>query len=236
MDRQSPASLLLSRLQIAATVSVALLVASVTARADDDGNNNCRNLPSQSALRTALVDDTDDELIDQLQEELDDLREEEKPELADSIEVTDDARRTAAEVLNLLSARQVAAYLANHADEIPEPLERILQALDTVRDLNPKEWKQLRDEVSEEVGRGVAGVDADKASRVGDQVIQLLIQARALKDEEFKTERAELEKMARDIVGNIRPLDVLRNFLVQDLAELLSNPRLTAAIDGRLKK
>jgi len=42
-------------LQIAATVSVALLVASVTARADDDGNNNCRNLPSQSALRTALI-------------------------------------------------------------------------------------------------------------------------------------------------------------------------------------
>jgi uncharacterized protein GlcG (DUF336 family) len=42
-------------LQIAATLSVALLVASVTARADDDGNNNCRNLPSQSALRTALI-------------------------------------------------------------------------------------------------------------------------------------------------------------------------------------
>ncbi len=60
--------------------------------------------------------------------------------------------------------------------------------------------------------------------------------ARALKDEEFKAERPELEKMAGEIVGNLSPLDVLRHVLAQDLAELLSNPRLVAAIDARLKK
>ena len=42
-------------LQYAATLSVALILTGVTARADDDGNNNCRNLPSQSALKAALI-------------------------------------------------------------------------------------------------------------------------------------------------------------------------------------
>jgi hypothetical protein len=64
----------------------------------------------------------------------------------------------------------------------------------------------------------------------------LLIQVRALTEEEFKAQRPELEKMARAIVGDLSPLDVLRHALVQDLAELLSNPRLAAAIDARLKK
>jgi uncharacterized protein GlcG (DUF336 family) len=42
-------------LQYAATSTVALILTCVTARADDDGNNNCKNLPSQSALKAALV-------------------------------------------------------------------------------------------------------------------------------------------------------------------------------------
>jgi hypothetical protein len=126
--------------------------------------------------------------------------------------------------------------LASHADEIPEPVECLLEALGKVRDVDPKEWKHLRETISEEVGRGVAGLDVEKASQVGDKVIQLLIHSRALKAEEFKSERPELEKAARAIVGNLSPLDVLRHALVQDLAELLSNPRLVAAVDARLKK
>ena len=59
---------------------------------------------------------------------------------------------------------------------------------------------------------------------------------RALKDDEFKKERPELEKTARQIVGEVGPLDVLRHAVERSLADLLSNPRLAAAIDARLKK
>jgi hypothetical protein len=186
-----------------------------------------------TALREALVEDDDDDLIDQLQEEIDGLRDNEAPELDADFEVTDAARSYASKLLRLLSARQIACYLAAHAEEIPEPLERLLEALEKVRALDAKEWKELRAAVSAEVGQGVAGLDGDKAAQVSDQVVQLLIQARALKDDEFKEQRPELEKMAREIVGNLSPLDVLRNVLVQELAEILSNPRLPAAIDAR---
>jgi hypothetical protein len=188
------------------------------------------------ALRDALVDDTDDDLIDELQEQLDDLREKEKLEFDDGIDVTDEARQRVPELLGTLSPRQIAHFLAAHADDVPEPLEWILAALDKVRDLNAKEWKALREAISEDVGRAVAGLDAEKASQVSDKVIQLLIQVRALKDDAFKAQRPDLEKMAREIVGPLGPLDVLRNVLAQELAELLSNPRLSAAIDARLKK
>lgn len=186
-------------------------------------------------LRDALVEE-DDELVDQLQLELDDLIEKEKPDLDDGFEVTNGARTRATELFRLLSPRQVAYYLANHVDTIPEPLEWILQALEQVRDLDAQKWKELREAIPDEVSRGVAGLDADKASQVTDRVVQLLIQARALKDEEFKAERPELEKMAREIVGDLSPFDVLRQVIVQDLAELLSNPRLEAAVAARLKK
>jgi uncharacterized protein GlcG (DUF336 family) len=43
-------------LQLAATLSAALILTGGAARADDDDhNNNCRNLPSQSELRAALI-------------------------------------------------------------------------------------------------------------------------------------------------------------------------------------
>jgi hypothetical protein len=187
-------------------------------------------------LRSALVKADDEERIAKLFERLEDLRDAENPELDDAVELTDAARRRAPEVLGWLNARQVATHLAGYGDEFPDPLERILAALNKVRGLKDEQWKQLRDEVSEEVARLVAGLDTEKAGHVSDRVVQLLIQVRALKDDEFKKERPELEKTARQIVGEVGPLDVLRHAVERSLADLLSNPRLAAAIDARLKK
>jgi hypothetical protein len=167
---------------------------------------------------------------------LDTLRHAENPEIDDGVEITDAAGERAKEVFKRLSARQVASYLVSAIDEIADPLEEILGALEKVRGLEEKEWKQLREEVSEEVGRLVAGLDAEKAGRIGDRVVQLLIQARALTDEEFKTERMDLEKEARQIVGEIGPLEVLGHTVEQALAELLSNPRLQTALDAVVTK
>ena len=164
------------------------------------------------------------------------MRRAETPEIDDGIEITDAARRRAPEVLAALTARQVATHIAAYGDQFPDPLERLLEALGKVRGLKEAEWKELRDDVSDEVGRLVAGLDIDKAGEISDQVVQLLIQARALKENELKKERPELEKIARQIVGKIGPLDVLRNAVERTLAELLSNPRLAAAIEARLKK
>jgi hypothetical protein len=187
-------------------------------------------------LRDALVDSRDDERIDKLQEQREKLRDTENPELDDGIEITDEAREKAPEVLKQLSARQVAGFVALYGDQFPDPVERLLEAVGRVRGLDAKQWKQIREDVADDVGRLTAGLDTEKAAGAFDQVVQLLIQVRALNDAEFKNQRPALEKKARQIVGKVGPFDVMRNVAEQVLAELLANPRLAAAIDARLRK
>src|SRR5262249_3787692 len=186
-------------------------------------------------LREALVKPEDDERIAKLLEELDDLREKEDPHLDDAVDLTEAARERTSGVLKLLSARQVMAYLTSLGDEVSDPLEILLETLEEVRGLDAAEWKELRQTVGPQVGSLVAGLDAERAQQVSDRVVQWLIRVRAMSDDEFKKERDELEEEARKIVGDVGPTEVLRHVVEQALAELLSNPRLEAALEARLK-
>jgi hypothetical protein len=189
-----------------------------------------------SDLREALVDAEDEERIGELMDQIDELKEKEKPELEDAVDVTEAAAERAPEVLRMLTAGQVAAFLGGFADDIIDPRQRLLEALDKVRGLSNKEWVEVRDEVSEDIGRLVAGLDDEQSARVSAKVLQLLIVVRSMKSDEFKAERPELEKQAQQILGDVGPTDVLRHVMENSLAELLSNPCLPAALDARLKK
>ncbi len=186
-------------------------------------------------LRAALVAADDEDQIDQFSEEFQDQVTAEKAQLENDFEVTEAARTKAPQVLKMLTARQVATYLGGMADDIPDPGELLTEALGKVRPLPPAKWKEYRDEISDQVGRLIGGLDPDKAQKVSDQVVQLLIIVRSLKDDEFKAQRPELEKKVRQIIGDVGPTDILRHVLEQNLAELLSNPRLPAAVAARLK-
>lgn len=186
-------------------------------------------------LREALARGESDERIDTLSEKYEKLRDGEEADLQDDVEVTDEARAKAPAALRLLTARQVARYLAGFAEDIADPRERLLEALGKVRGLPAKEWEEQRESVADDVGRLVGGLDPAQVSRTSDRVVQLLIVARSLKENEYKAERAELEKKAQAIVGDLGPTDVLRRVMEHAVAELLSNPRLVPALDARLK-
>jgi hypothetical protein len=184
----------------------------------------------------ALLDSKNAEKIDKLTEALDALREEEKPDLDDDVDLTETARHRASEALRLLGAPQVAVYLSGLIGEIGDPQSRLVEALDQVRTMSPEQWKEFRGSFGDEIGRLVAGVDAEKSEKINNEVVQLLIVARSLKDAEFKAQRPDLEKNALKIVGDIGPFQVLQNVMENVMATLLSNPRLIAAIDARLQK
>jgi hypothetical protein len=185
-------------------------------------------------LHDALLQASDEERIDKLLDQVYDLREKEKAELDDDVDPTDEARQEAPGLLRQFRAGQVAGYLGSIADEIPDPVEQLLTALNKVRGLKDDEYKRARADLAEDVGQALAGVDPDKASEIGDAVQQLLIVARALPDKEFDKQRPELVKKAKAIVGDTGPTDVLRHVMESRLAKLLSNPRLTAALDAML--
>jgi hypothetical protein len=186
-------------------------------------------------LRSALIDANDEDSIDNLEDKLDELTESEKPTLDDDVELTAAARKHAPQVLGRLKPPQLAAYIGYVADDVADPVERVRTALAEVRGLKRDEWKTKRDEIAEEVGWLVAGVDEEKSARVSDRVVALLSKARSLTDAEFTRQQAELEKAAEEIAGGVHPAAVLEHVAEHALAELLSNPRLGAALRARFK-
>lgn len=202
------------------------------ARKAAKGSEKLRSLLTD--LRTALRKH-DDAKIDDLTDKVDELKDKEGASLDDDVEVTDAARKKAPEAVRLLTVRQTMDYL-NIYDEVPDPVASVREALRKGVKLQGKPWTELRDEAAEEVGGLVGGVDPEKARDVAKQAAALLDKYHALKDDELAKQRADIEQAVQDVMGEVGPAEVLRNVLLRDVAELLSNPQLPAAIDGRLKE
>jgi hypothetical protein len=188
-----------------------------------------------SELRKALLDDADEQ-IDQLGEELDDLREAEKPAIDDGVDVTAAARKAAPAAVKLLRVRQLHDYLTVLEDDLNDPQAALVAALEAVREFTGKAWKEKRDELVENIVRLAAGVDAARAEKLTDMVTALLSTAHGLTEDEFKAQRPRLEETARQTIPSMDAFQVMRNSVEYSLAELLSNPRLIAVLEVRLKK
>jgi hypothetical protein len=177
----------------------------------------------------------DDDKVDEAAEAVTALREKDGPDLDDAVAVTAAARKRAPEFLRRLTARQVGAYLTD-PDEPVDPPEALAAALDGARKLSGKEWDAKRAAVAEELAWLLAGADADAADKAAGRVKELLDRAHGLKDADYKEQRDDLDKEAGRIVGGVGPTDVIRHYMERALAELLSNPRLGAAIEARRAK
>jgi hypothetical protein len=185
-------------------------------------------------LRDALAE-SDVEGVTYLGNKFDALREAEDCELNDSFDVTPAARERAPDAVRLFRTRQIAAYLNSYGDELAEPVTGVMNALDQGQGLKDKEWQEMRDAAADDVGWQIGGLDTERVSQVRKQVKEFLDKAHALKADEFKEQRPELEKQVRDkIVGKVDAILVMRHVLERDLAQLLSNPELPAALKVRL--
>jgi hypothetical protein len=185
-------------------------------------------------LRQALVDN-DDNKIEKAHTALDAAREKESPDF-DDVEITDASRKQAPLVLDKLSARQVALYVAGQADDFPDPTERLLEGLDESRKRRGKDWQAFRDDLAYQVGWLVAGLDATKEEKVREKATALLNKAAGLSDEDYDEQSGKLRKSARELVGKVGPTTVIRHYVERVLAETLSSHRLEAAVQARLKK
>jgi GTP1/Obg family GTP-binding protein len=78
-------------------------------------------------------------------------------------------------------------------------------------------------------------MDDAKAHAISQQVSQWLRDSDKLSDAEFATRRQVMEDSARKIVGDVPPMQVLNNWMQDQMAVLLSNPQLPQAIEAVLK-
>jgi hypothetical protein len=188
-------------------------------------------------LRGALLN-ADQEKIDQLADTFAELRDKEDVDF-DDIEPTEAARKQAPLVVRVFSARQLAGYMGSVAEEIPDPGERLRDALAGSRKLKDSAWRSLRDRTAEQVAGVVAGLDKTvNEKKLLADVKALLERAHRLdaKDKEFKSKMAGEQKKALELVAKVRPFAVMRLFTERAMAELLANPRLATMAGARLKK
>jgi hypothetical protein len=187
------------------------------------------------SLHDALLSQ-DEERIDELSAKLDELNEKEPSSIDDEFEMTDAALAAAPLAFRLLSAAQIVSYLASLDDEVPDPVERILSAVEEGEDHDDEEWKELRDETAEEVSWLVCGFNTETAAKAKKAVTAFLDRGHRFSGDELSKQWPSLEKAAHQMVGNVSSLVVLQHYVERELAELLSNPRTAPAVQLWMKQ
>jgi hypothetical protein len=187
-------------------------------------------------LQAALLEDQTNG-IKYLTEKVEALREQDKDEdIDDGVDITDAARAKAGDALLLVTTGQVMAHLGTQSDNYPDPVGRMLQTLEDGLGLDEKEWQSLRDDAAFEAAIQIAGLDKARAEKVQASAKKWLDSRHGLKSEELKAKQGQLEQeVQNEILKKVGPMILLRNVVLADIAELLSNPQLPAAIKDRLK-
>jgi hypothetical protein len=184
-----------------------------------------------NALREALLGDDEDK-ISSAQDKVDALREQAKLNDIPDPEMTDSGRKHAPAATALLSVSQVASYVSANEDDISDPLEEMMDALDQLADKpSAEEYASIRSELISEVAPMLAGLDKSAQQPVAKKVGEWLDGAHSANPSKLESDRASFERSARQIVGAVDAFRSLQFWMQQEMATLLSNPALGAAID-----
>jgi hypothetical protein len=192
-------------------------------------------LTTLRSLREALIKGDDDDRIAELQDDVEAMQEDDDLDIDDDVILTDAARAKAPEFLKSLAPSQIAGYVAAYQDEAPDPVQTLMDAADDARDADADEVKSILEDVSDDLGTLLGGLEPAKAKPHEEAVRAWLKKAKAMSDADFKAKRGELERSARELTAGVDPFMVLRHWVQRDVAELLTNPQLTAAIEAKAK-
>lgn len=186
-------------------------------------------------FQTALLAAKDDEAIAKLRNSMNVAASD--ADLDDDVDPTDAAIAAAPAFFRQLKASQIGAYLAVHADQINDPGELILGALDDLRDLKTdgpgaeSHIASLLTEAPKAAAYLVYGANTDKSTPLATQVAGFLKAGMAQDDAAYTAQEAARKTAVDKLIGDVDPMVVLGNWLNLRLAELLSNPQLPEAID-----
>lgn len=185
------------------------------------------------ALRNALAAD-DDDSIDSLKDKLQEIMEKDKIVLDDRVPVSDAARRGAPLLVRMLTPAQALAYVQVLDEEDVDPLDMLEAALERGKNADAAAWKVLRDNAAAEAAWLFAGSDEAKSRPVAKLLAALLDQQRSA--QKAKNAAPDLEKQLQQLTAQVDPLQMVRHAMERELAELLSNPTLPAAIQHTLEQ
>jgi hypothetical protein len=186
------------------------------------------------ALRDALVTN-DDAKIAKAETAVNDLRQKLKIDPVGDLDMSDVARQKALPAIRVLRTSQLAQYISLHCDEIPDALDTIEEALEKCHSIAEADYPAFSDEAANQAAVLAGGIEGKQPNPRIDRVQHLLDSARAMSEDEFQTNLPKLDASAKKIVGGTDPITELRNWMMREMADLLSNPQLSDVLEMRLR-
>jgi hypothetical protein len=180
---------------------------------------------AMSAYRKALLAGDDDKIAD-ADDKLSDIRDKDPDSPEAEIDATESARKAAPQMLALLHPSQIAGYMSEHADDVPDPVQTLLDAVDEMAK-SPNDSASIKSEAAEQVAMLLVGLDPSQQAPIIKKVNDWF--------DQLKSKRDTAEASAREIVGKPDPMQCLRHWLERDLADLLANPELPELLKQKLK-
>jgi hypothetical protein len=180
-------------------------------------------------VREALIGGDSDK-IDSAEDKMDDLEDKQDADSSPDVKQSDAAKTKAETFLKTLTMKQVADYISQNADDVDDPAELILDAVHQSRGMSEQDFVGLRDDTAQELGTLAAGVNPTKTPLIIGNVTRLLTRVHSLSDEKYKSDQSSIEDEARKLVAGVDPVNWLRHWMEDELADLLSNPQLVQAI------
>jgi hypothetical protein len=181
-------------------------------------------------LRVALLS-KDADKIDSAEDKVDDLADKEDPDSQPDIDQSSAAKSKAEALLKMLSVTQVANFVSQNGGDLDDPAQTLLDAMHQCRGMSEQDFQDLRDDTSQELGIYAAGVNTSKTPAIIGKINRFLTKVHKLSNDEYSDQQSTLEDEARKLVGGMDPVNTLRHWLQDEMADLLSNPELIRAID-----
>jgi hypothetical protein len=187
----------------------------------------------RAEFRRAGMED-DDEDVKAATEKVDLLADDDEA-LDDGVDVTTAAGIASADAMRLFTPQQVFALLKSAEEEITDPTTVLLDALADGLTVPAEDWKTIRDDAASQVAWMIGGLNPKGSAKFRAEAMKWLDTKHAtkMKPPEFDKQRAALRADANEKF-KAQPIVVLSNIARHRMAELLSNPRLPAALKARL--
>lgn len=222
------------------TAQMKMLQTAADGAADDrdrsPAKGNAKLVTTFGDFYLALLSRADDQDIAKLRNQMTDLATDDAVHLDDDIHATDTARARAPQICRQFTVGQIAAYLAAHADQIADPAERMVSELTELNDSNAASDADAQiQRLSEELGRLVAGQDKQAATAVTVRISTWLKTNHSLSEEQLVNGHASLEASAKKVIGDVPPMDILGHWMDNEVADLLSNPQFSGAVNDILE-
>jgi hypothetical protein len=142
-----------------------------------------------------------------------------------TVVVTDAARAQAQNIYDLMTPGQIAAYVAQRGEIVPDVSDLLMAGLDECRGLSDADFAEFSHSLAERVAVLTTGLSVEANESLMQVIGDMLKQARSLPDDQFAARKTDLQRQADRIAAACFPTDLIAHAIQWDLACFLSNPQ-----------